>query len=63
VSRNSGLKKPKWPIFFAPTCFGAMERISGLVAVKPEHSNSTICSVAHGSSVKLSARTGFLYWL
>ena len=60
VSRNSGRKNPKWPIFAAPICFGAIERISGLVAVKPEHSSSTIGSVAHGSSVKLSARTGRL---
>ena len=52
LSRCSARKKPRWPILAAPTSVGAMVRISGLIEVNPEHSNSTAGRVAQGSSAR-----------
>src|SRR5260221_11651016 len=49
VSRCSGRKKPKWPILATPVSAGVTVMISGLIAVNPEHSNSTAGRVAQGS--------------
>ena len=57
-----GPEEAKCPTFGTPASFGVMLTISGLVAVKPEHSSSTAVRVAQGSSVKQIARSAPWYF-